>query len=259
MALVTLLLSLAFAAPALAPGPARRLTGSRRGKAVPGRMVVLLCPLITVIFVATGLRITSVLALIMVIAVAVWQLNRIRVSRRANAHSAALAAFLGVCAGNLRAGMSMPGAMDCALDSAQRHRELTGELSVAARRAATGSGGAEVLIDATDADLNRLGTLWEVSDRHGIPLVTLLEQMRRRIDLRLRHRRSTMAALQGPQATAMVLTVLPLGGVAMGTAMGADPLGVLLGGGIGGLMLVGGVGCAAAGFIMTQKILEAAT
>jgi tight adherence protein B len=44
----------------------------------------------------------------------------------------------------------------------------------------------------------------------------------------------------------------------MGTVMGADPIGFLTGGGIGGVLLVIGVGLVAAGFAMTQKILEGA-
>lgn len=47
-------------------------------------------------------------------------------------------------------------------------------------------------------------------------------------------------ALAGPRATARLLAWLPVGGIALGTFLGADPVGVLLGGGIGGLCLLGG-------------------
>lgn len=259
MALVIVLIALACSAHAFGPGPAGRLLVRSVSTALPAWSIVLLFPLLTIVFVAVKLTLTTVLALLIIIVVAGWQLGRVYESRREKARTSGLAAFLGLCAGNLRAGMSMAQAMDYALVSAQHHQDLTDRLSVAARRAAAGSGGAQVLIDAPEADLQRLGTLWAVSEHHGIPLVILIEQMRKRIDIRQRHCRSTRAALQGPQATAAVLTLLPLGGVAMGSAMGADPLGVLFGGGIGGLMLLSGVTCAAAGFVMTQKIMEAAT
>lgn len=54
-------------------------------------------------------------------------------------------------------------------------------------------------------------------------------------------------ALAGPRATAKLLGWLPVGGVALGTALGADPIGVLLGGGLGGLCLVGGLALFAVG------------
>lgn len=79
-----------------------------------------------------------------------------------------------------------------------------------------------------------------------------------RIDARDRHRAATAAQLQGAQATAVILALLPVAGIAMGTVMGADPIGFLTGGGIGGVLLVIGVGLVAAGFAMTQKILEGA-
>lgn len=47
-------------------------------------------------------------------------------------------------------------------------------------------------------------------------------------------------ALAGPRATARLLAWLPAGGIALGTALGADPLAVLLGGGLGGVCLVTG-------------------
>lgn len=47
-------------------------------------------------------------------------------------------------------------------------------------------------------------------------------------------------ALAGPRATARLLAWLPIGGIGLGVALGADPLATLLGGGVGGLCLVVG-------------------
>src|SRR5699024_5165621 len=84
--------------------------------------------------------------------------------------------------------------------------------------------------------------------KHGIPLSDVFEQAHNHIEARKRHRAATKASLQGPQATAIVLTLLPLAGIFMGTIMGANPVGFLLGGGIGGVLLVIGVALACAGF-----------
>jgi len=82
-----------------------------------------------------------------------------------------------------------------------------------------------------------------------------VEQARLRLDARLRHRAATTATLQGPQATAVILTLLPLAGVGMGTAMGADPVGFLTGGGLGGILLVTGTTLAAGGFLWSRHII----
>ena len=66
-------------------------------------------------------------------------------------------------------------------------------------------------------------------------------------------------ALQGPKATAMVLSILPVVGIGMGGLLGADPLHFLLGGGIGGTLLVTGTGLTTAGFVWSQRIMGRAT
>lgn len=67
-------------------------------------------------------------------------------------------------------------------------------------------------------------------------------------------RRELDAALAGPRATAALLSVLPLGGIAMGSALGADPTGFLLGTGAGRACLLGGAVLVAAGVWWTRAI-----
>ena len=78
------------------------------------------------------------------------------------------------------------------------------------------------------------------------------------MDALRRHHQSTAAGLQGPQATATVLVCLPIAGIAMGGAMGANSLGFLLGGGLGGILLVIGVGLACGGFAWSRVIIRKA-
>ncbi|MFP7365077.1 type II secretion system F family protein [Corynebacterium callunae] len=246
----------------LARGPKNRSLNQHLQRRPPW-LIVGIFPLATTIFVIIGVDAATVVALLMVISAMAWRLNTQQKEKIARKQAAALAGFLGLCAGNLRAGAPMVEAMDHALANTPANipgeKTLNAVLSSAARRARSGGGGHAVLAEAEHPDLKRLGTLWQTSEKHGIPLVTLIEQMRLRLDTRERHRAATRAALQGPQATAVILSLLPVAGVIMGTAMGADPLAILSGGGIGGIMLVVGVGLGVAGFVITQKILENAS
>lgn len=217
-------------------------------------------PVGVALFVATGIDPATVIALLIAGFVFSWRLKRVGTGRTARAQTTTLAGFLGLCIGNLRAGAPMADAMDHALaNTPGSGGPTTGALTAAARRVRSGGSGSAVLIDAPTMDLRRLGTIWEVSDRHGIPLVRLLDQLKHRLDARERHRQASAAQLQGPQATAVILALLPLAGVLMGTAMGADPIGFLTGGGVGGILLITGVLLSGAGFILTEKILEGAS
>ena len=89
--------------------------------------------------------------------------------------------------------------------------------------------------------------------------MALCENAQRRIDAQLTHAAATRAALQGPKATAMVLSILPVVGIGMGGLLGADPLHFLLGGGTGGVLLVAGTGLTTAGFVWSQRIMGKAT
>ncbi|WKS54871.1 hypothetical protein [Corynebacterium accolens] len=54
------------------------------------------------------------------------------------------------------------------------------------------------------------------------------------------------------------MACLPIAGIAMGGAMGANSLGFLLGGGLGGILLVIGVGLACGGFAWSRVIIRKA-
>ncbi|MGV8965995.1 MAG: hypothetical protein ACOH2F_06920 [Cellulomonas sp.] len=76
----------------------------------------------------------------------------------------------------------------------------------------------------------------------GAPLAQVLERVAEGLVAEAEAAGERRAALAGPRATARVLTGLPLLGVGLGAAVGADPLGVLLGGGLGTFALMAGVG-----------------
>ncbi len=116
---------------------------------------------------------------------------------------------------------------------------------------------AALRIDAADHDesaLVSLATLWQVAARHGTGLAdavaVLADTSRREQDVRSQ----LDAHLAGPRATARVLSVLPLVGVAFGLLLGADPLAWLLGTRAGELCAVVGIALTVAGMAWTSRI-----
>jgi tight adherence protein B len=108
------------------------------------------------------------------------------------------------------------------------------------------------------ADIGRIATAWAMAERYGVPLAELLGQAHRDIRWRVRFGATVRAQLAGPRATALVLTGLPVLGLALGQLIGADPLGVLRGGPLGQALLVAGVVLAAAGATWSDHILRTA-
>ncbi|MBI8999614.1 type II secretion system F family protein [Corynebacterium sp. CCM 9185] len=237
--------------------------GSRIHPAVPGRPNRRLP---RIVFPLTGIPLvflvppTVLLSGVAVAGTCAWWIRDARRHRHAACVADATADILGRIVADLHAGASMAGAVQSAVAS-QRENAATpvsviDTLQTAARRAADGPGAALILAEAHGLpDLAAMGRLWHLSERHGIPLATVLEQAQRRIDARIRHRNRTRAALQGPQASAVILTLLPPVGMLMGALLGAEPLAVLTGGGVGGLLLLGGVLLTCAGLVISRIIV----
>ncbi|MDR2280993.1 MAG: type II secretion system F family protein [Gordonia sp. (in: high G+C Gram-positive bacteria)] len=106
------------------------------------------------------------------------------------------------------------------------------------------------------AGLDRLAAAWAASAGRGLPMIDLMQSLRADLAARAEHASRTRAGLAGPRATATVLAMLPLLGVALGQAMGAEPLAVLLRPGVGGILLVIGTGLAVSGVWWTVAITE---
>ena len=233
--------------------PLHRITERKTWKKTPALAVLLLVLL-------KG-PVSLILSAMLVVGTIVWAIRTARQHARATAIRSHTSTFLGFVIGDLRAGNGMPHALGVAVDSLSPDApsELCDAVRVAAARSAGGGDGANVLISSSYPDLVRVGQLWKVAARHGIPLVALCENAQRRIDAQLTHAAATRAALQGPKATAMVLSILPVVGIGMGGLLGADPLHFLLGGGTGGVLLVAGTGLTTAGFVWSQRIMGKAT
>ena len=232
-----------------APSPAYRVVERTLGPAP--RLIPAAVVLAGVGAVVFG-RVSLVIAAAMAAATSVHVVRAHRDDRAARRRSAAAATYLGAVSTNLQAGAAMPDALARAAE--QVPPPLHAE---AARLAQLARSGAP--LETHVPELERLGTLWALSASRGVPLAKLVAALRDDIDHTNRHRDATRAALAGPQTTAVVLALLPIAGVLMGTAMGANPLAFLTGGGLGGVLLVVGTGLVCAGVAVSRRIIEGAS
>ncbi|WPF66320.1 MULTISPECIES: hypothetical protein [unclassified Corynebacterium] len=111
---------------------------------------------------------------------------------------------------------------------------------------------------ASIPELHTVARVWEAARHHGIALAPLLGRVQSTLEKELRHGAATRARLVGPQSTAVVLSLLPLGGVGLGTTMGANPVSLLFGGGSGGLLLMAGTTLMSLGALWSQALIERA-
>ncbi len=131
---------------------------------------------------------------------------------------------------------------------------IGGDVAEAIRRAA---GGCSDRFEVT-AGLG-LAAAWQVADRTGAPTADVLHRLAESMRSQADARGARAAAMAGPQATSRVLTWLPLGGLAIGQLIGANPVAVLLGTGVGRVSLVVGAGLALAGAVWTRRLVRSAT
>ncbi|MEU9498695.1 type II secretion system F family protein [Streptomyces sp. NPDC048196] len=90
--------------------------------------------------------------------------------------------------------------------------------------------------------LTAVAACWQVAVEGGAGLAAGLERIAAGLRVRRELREELRAQLAGPRATALMLELLPVGGLLMGTALGADPLGVLLHSPAGwGCLVLGGL------------------
>ena len=101
-----------------------------------------------------------------------------------------------------------------------------------------------------------LAACWAVSAQQGsglaISVSRIAEQARMAEDIRVQ----LEAQLAGPRATARILMLLPLFGIAMGMMMGVNPLAWLLGTPVGLACLVVGLALTALGYWWTSRIVQ---
>lgn len=105
---------------------------------------------------------------------------------------------------------------------------------------------------------DRIGRLtssvWQLAERTGAPAADLVERIE--ADARAADRAAASAAAQaaGAQATALLLAGLPVGGIGLGLAIGADPVHVLLRTPIGAACAIGAVLLQCGGLLWAERL-----
>ncbi|HYZ35402.1 MAG TPA: type II secretion system F family protein [Pseudonocardiaceae bacterium] len=269
------MLSLAVLAAAVLCWPAQasrvRLTGLRRGGAAAqisrtARTTSDSKLLLGALVAAAGALLAGVaggLAAVMVTGTATgcWRVGQDR--RAAAAAATGLSDALGILVAELRAGAHPADALQAAADT---HAEVaTGVARALATVAATARLGGDVpaaLRGAGPAQLqcwwDRLAAAWLLAEQHGIALADLLDAVRCDTEHRVRFAAEVQARLAGPRATAGVLAILPLLGLALGQALGAAPLRVLCDTPVGQLLLAIGTALACAGVWWSARLISRA-
>lgn len=94
-----------------------------------------------------------------------------------------------------------------------------------------------------------------VTHRTGAPMADVLDECAEGLTEAGEAHSARNIALSGPKSTAMMLAWLPVLGVFLGTAMGADPLGFLTGHPLGRLCLLLGVLLEVGGLVWVRKLV----
>ncbi|MDQ6937778.1 MAG: hypothetical protein M3140_08725 [Actinomycetota bacterium] len=106
-------------------------------------------------------------------------------------------------------------------------------------------------------DLWSLAAAWRVRSACGASLASIVHRVELDVADAVDRRRTVDTALAGPRSSALLLALLPVLGILLGTAMGADPLGFLLSPGAGGLVLLVGVAADAGGVVLMRRLVDA--
>jgi tight adherence protein B len=175
-----------------------------------------------------------------------WPLARAGplVGARAGARAAEqVVGLLTAFAAELRAGAAPVVALDRAVRDVTAPG-LAADLEPVVESMRLGADGPSALRAAAAAHHPELGWLaagWELADAHGVPLAPAATQIAVAARDQLRHVAAIRAELAGPRTSARMLALLPVVGLALGSALGADPLHVLVATPAGLVCLVGAV------------------
>jgi tight adherence protein B len=99
---------------------------------------------------------------------------------------------------------------------------------------------------------------WGMSERHGAPVVPVLDALVAALRDEARAAAAIESSLAAPRATAALLGVLPLGGVILGELVGVHPLAVLFGTAMGRIALCAGLIASFGGRLWMARLVRAA-
>ncbi|MFC7482252.1 type II secretion system F family protein [Luedemannella flava] len=118
---------------------------------------------------------------------------------------------------------------------------------------------AEVAVRDCAAELtrdvaHRVAAAVTLAERTGAPLAAVLDRLDQQLRAALRLRSTVAAQAAGARASAWLLAVLPLAGVALGPVMGVSPGAVLLGTPLGAGCLLGAVALQLGGLAWAARL-----
>ncbi len=239
------------------PAPGRPAPGVPR---VRRRRVPVLCaaalPAVVAAVVLPG---ATTLSAAVAVATALVRVARTARRRRVSGEAEVLIGALDVLVGELRIGAHPVAAVEAAA------RESAGPVATAlwgiAARARLGGDTVSALSagipgSLLGAEWSRLVVAWRLAAEHGIPIGAVMRAAQTDIVERQRFRQKVQSALAGARASAGILAALPVAGLALGQAIGADPVRFLIGGGVGGWCLLAGVLLLAAGLLWADRIID---
>ncbi|GAB18852.1 hypothetical protein GOEFS_067_00080 [Gordonia effusa NBRC 100432] len=233
------------------------LVGSDRRGSSKGAMAGLT---VVTIALAAMLEVAVVLCVAILLTLAIWLRHRSVRRRRDEREREALATALSAIAAELSIGTPPPAAFASAGQEVEAQCTIVGHrLRTAAACAALGGSVRDSVgrqRSSTDHEWRRIALAWEIAHEFGVPIKDLLEAVRSDLNARCAFAARTAAGLAGPRATATVLSLLPVLGIGLGQALGAQPIGILCGGGIGGVLLVVGVALDAVGVWWSLRIAD---
>lgn len=176
-------------------------------------------------------------------------------ARRDAARRRELRSAVSVLVGELQAGTSPPAALAAAGAAGPT---LSSTFRTAAESARRGHDAGAELASADDPDVRLLGVAWQIGEATGSPVAGVLESVALDLEAGDARRRDVAVALAGPRASAVLLGLLPVLGIALGAAMGAQPIGLLFGTSGGQLLCCAGVLLDVAGVLWIRRILRRA-
>jgi len=144
-------------------------------------------------------------------------------------------------------------------DPSAEVRAPGGSRATGRRAAPMGFDGPDATDPAVAGALARLEAAYRISEVLGTPLADLLDRVDADLRAQQRLRLNVQAQLAGAQATSVLLAALPVVGLALGGAMGFDPVAQLLHTPVGGACAVLAALLQCGGLAWTARLVRGAT
>ena len=210
--------------------------------------------------IATGIAETLAVAIMARCALSVYR--SVMARRAATEQLSALTHALESIVGELKTGQTPGAALEIAHRDLQQRSLLRSAaagpivraVGQAVQTTAFGSRWPESAVQA----MPQFSRMWQVAQVFGLPMAEMLECYRGDLVARQGHQSKTAAALAGPRLTIAILASLPIFGLVLGQAFGAEPFHFLSSPGIGAIVLVAGVGLSCAGVVWSVQIMSRA-